>query len=71
MVDTTMVVQPLVVRLTIILAIFSDASGRARALPTRHYEVPGSNPAGGGIQLDDFGALLHRAFHYHPSIVSI
>ena len=40
------------------------------ALLTLYHEVLGLNPTGVGIQLITVGHLLHRAFHYHPSIVS-
>ena len=41
------------------------------ALLALDQEVSGSNPAGGRSQLWLYGASLHRAFHYHPSVISI
>ena len=35
------------------------------------HEVPGSTASRGGNQLMTVRTSLHRAFHYHPSIVLI
>ena len=40
-------------------------------LLTSDNTVLGSNPPRGRIQLLTVKTLLHRAFHYHPSIVSV
>ena len=40
-------------------------------LPTSDHEVQGSNPAWGEIHLMTVLRFLHRAFHYHPTIVSM
>ena len=36
-------------------------------LLTLNQEVPGLNPAREGISIQDYGASLYTAFHYHIS----
>ena len=41
------------------------------AVPTLDHEVPGSFPAGSGIQLMTIWHFSAQSLHYHPSIVYI
>ena len=60
--------------ITIIVTVFYGSIwvvAKWLALPTLDRDVSGVVPAGGRIQLMSVGALLLRAFHYNPSIISI